>query len=198
MGGYNLIICLEMLVRYWVSGFPQKHGRVMENWLFLTDNFSVPYLGVMAALPLSSMSMDTVRDLFDLAWLSSLFICGSYIWVFISSMSGIVTRSFGLKLHCCFLALWVVARFQLRGLVGILKAGAYFWARTSILASMEIFDFLRVWLEAFDVSWVVFDTWRDIAWYRLTSFEFLALDSFWAFWIFLEADMSILESSWGI
>ena len=158
MDGWHLIIRLEMLLRYSVSGFAQKHGREMENWLFLTDSFSVLFWVVMAVFPLSSMSMETVRDLFDLAWLSSLFWDWSYIWVFISSMSGIVTRSFGLDMLCSFLTLWTVARFQLRGLVGILKAGAYFWARTSILASMQTLDFLRLWLEAFDVSWVVFDT----------------------------------------
>lgn len=169
----------------------------MENWLFLMDYFLVTFLGVMTALPLSSMSIETVSDLFDLAWLSSILLSCSYIWVSISSISGMVTRSFGLEL-CSFLTLWtVVCFFQSRGLVGILKAGAYFWARTSIFASMEIFVFLRMWLEAFDVSWVVFDTWRDIACYRLTTFEFLALDSLWVFWIFLEVNLSRLQSSWG-
>ena len=60
-------------------GFAQKHGRVMENWLFLMDYFLVTFLGVMTALPLSSMSIETVSDLFDLAWLSSILLSCSYI-----------------------------------------------------------------------------------------------------------------------
>jgi len=72
--------------------------------------------------------------------------------------------SFGLEVTADFygsyLTLCLVAArlFHLSGLDGILKAGAYFWRRRSILTSVQGLDLVIIWLEAFDVSWVALVT----------------------------------------